>query len=250
MLGEPPPVSRLRLDLRFGIVVRAGHPVLLDDEPAVVAVSARRRTPSRSTSPVPSSQKTPSRQASSQSVPRREDVEPHVLHVHVVDAVAPVAQSRDGIAAAAARWPVSRSSADVGALEQPLDLGRRLHARAHVGVEGRLEARARASSTARVDAVEVDVAVPRALVGEDRLRAEAARAGRASRSSAAKSPSPNRSSTKRAGELEPAPLEPRRAASSRRRSSRAGRAPCPRSRRPRSRRAPPRAGARSAARRR
>ena len=37
MVGEPAPVSRLRLDLRYGIVVRAGDPVLLDDEPTVVS---------------------------------------------------------------------------------------------------------------------------------------------------------------------------------------------------------------------
>src|SRR5262245_9191248 len=38
MLGEPAPVACLRLDLRGGIVLRAGHPVLLHHEPAVVAV--------------------------------------------------------------------------------------------------------------------------------------------------------------------------------------------------------------------
>src|SRR4029450_13223087 len=37
MVGQPGPVSRLCLDLRSGLVARARNPVLLDDEPTVVA---------------------------------------------------------------------------------------------------------------------------------------------------------------------------------------------------------------------
>ena len=110
--------------------------------------------------------------------PSRSDVEPHVLDDAVVDPLAPVAQRADGVAAAERQVPRVEQQADVGPLEQPLDLGRRLDARAHVVVERRLEA-ARARERARprrVDARRVEAATrPAVAVGARVARAPAAR---------------------------------------------------------------------------
>ena len=119
---------------------------------------------------MPSSQKAPPRHASSQSAASRSTLEPHVLDVHMVDAVAPVARGPDRVAAGGGQVAGVEQEPDARALEQPLDLGRRLHARAHVVVEGRLEAAGTRQLDGALDPVEVDVAVPRALVAEHRLR--------------------------------------------------------------------------------
>src|SRR5512133_1289736 len=100
MVGEPPPVSCLRLDLWCGIVVGARDPVLLDDEPTVVSAlfQLRQEHVEVDVSGAELAESTPTPGIVPCCSPV-EDVEPHVLQVHVPDAVTPVAEGRDRIAA-------------------------------------------------------------------------------------------------------------------------------------------------------
>ena len=101
-------------------------------------------TASTSRSPSPSAQNASLVQisvtgASSVTIPVM-TAEPGVLQVHVVDPVAEVAQHRHRVAAAEQHVPGLQAQPDVGHVEHPLDLPRRLDVGPGLGVEGRLVA--------------------------------------------------------------------------------------------------------------
>jgi hypothetical protein len=100
MVGQPAPVSRLRLDLRSGLVVRARNPVLLDDEPTVVA--ARRELGKEPVEvDVPGAELAEDASAP-RLVPRvggPKNIQADVLQMDVLNAVAPVPKGRDRLAA-------------------------------------------------------------------------------------------------------------------------------------------------------
>src|SRR4029453_9076695 len=136
MVGQPAPVSRLCLDLRSGLVVRARNPVLLDDEPTVVA--ARRELGKETVEvDVPRAELEEDAPAP-RLVPRAggaENVQADVLQVDVLDAVAPVPKGSDRLPAGRPQMSRVEQERNIGAVEEALDLGRRLHAGAHVVVE-------------------------------------------------------------------------------------------------------------------
>src|SRR5512132_1076551 len=208
MVGEPPPVSRLGLDLRQGIVVGARDPVLLDDEPTVVsALFQLRQEPVEVDVPgAELAEGTPTPGLIPCGSPL-EDVEPHVLQMHVPEAVTPVAEGRDRIAAGRRQMSSVEEERNVGPLEEALDLARRLHARPHVVVEDRLEATAPRLVDRERDAVEVDLTIARSPVGEDRHRRNLLEQIE-SRVELAEVPVAEPKLDKRAGELEAVPLEP------------------------------------------
>ena len=96
VLGEPAAVPNLRLDLRGRVVVRSGHPVLLDDEPARIAVELCEEPGQVDVS----SPELAEDAAAPRLDPRPvQPVEADVLDVEVLDALAPVPEGDDGIAA-------------------------------------------------------------------------------------------------------------------------------------------------------
>src|SRR4029450_2164877 len=94
------------------------------------------------------------------------NVRADVLQVDVPDAGAPAPKGRARLAAGGCQMSRVEQERNIGALEEALDLGPRLHARAHVVVEDGLEATVAGPFDRLGNAVEVDLAVSRSLVGQ------------------------------------------------------------------------------------
>src|SRR6266542_6180455 len=98
MVREPASVARLRRDLPRRIFVRAGNPVLLDDEPARVAVQLLEETLEVDVTGAELAEDagTPGRVPAGRAP---QHVESYILDVEVIDAAAPVSEALQGIAA-------------------------------------------------------------------------------------------------------------------------------------------------------
>ena len=143
------------------------HPVVLDDDPAGVAVEPGQESDEVDIArPELAEHAVPPRGRPVRRLP--EDAEVGVLDVDVVDSIPPVAVGRDWVDTGRQQMPGVEEERDVDAVEQRLDLLPGLDAGAHVVMERWLVAARSRVLDRPGDVVEVERRLGVAVVGEDR----------------------------------------------------------------------------------